>query len=330
MPKISLVGSYNLADGYLGAAKALRRIGFEVDFIPASRYKSEFGKKHLDHIVSDIEGQKPDIILWWRAETLSGEELRIVRNKFKDPKFILYSWDDPYQWERHMEMPLKCKSLDLAFTCCEGSVNSYEKFGCKGIYCPPGFDPETHYPEEDEEYKCDVSIVCTNYYHGNELTTFSHLSRKDLLHSIIENIEGVDLRIYGPDNLKFGFEDYYKGWIKFEDAHKVFYNSKVNLCTHIRPDGNMYINERVTQILGSGGLLMVDPVNGIENVLDIENECVVMDLGTPNITIECINQIKDIINNSEKYDEIRKNGYKKGMDDFTWDSWASKIFEGLQ
>jgi len=55
-----------------------------------------------------------------------------------------------------------------------------------------------------------------------------------------------------------------------------------------------------------------------------------MDLGTPNITIECINQIKDIINNSEKYDEIRKNGYKKGMDDFTWDSWASKIFEGLQ
>lgn len=48
------------------------------------------------------------------------------------------------------------------------------------------------------------------------------------------------------------------GWISFDQSRKVFSSSSINLSTHVRLDGNIYINERVCQILGCHGLLLVD------------------------------------------------------------------------
>ena len=325
--KLSLVGSFNLADGYLGAAKALERKGWEVFFVPAHLYRNDYGADHADKIIEDLKEQNPDVVLWWRAETLTPQQLAQAREELSTAKFILYSWDDPYQWEVHKEMAEKCKSLDIAFTCCMRSVAEYEAEGCKSVYCPPGFDPEVHYPEEDDEYKCDISIVCTNLYHGTLLTRFPHLSRKFLLDEIIRRIPDVDLRIYGSENFKDIYPKNYCGWASFNESRKVFHNSKINLCTHIRPDGYLYINERVTQVLGSGGLLMVDYVNGIEQVLwdnDIEKKsAIIID------PMRFANQIKDVLDNYEDFEEMKKNGYEKAMDCLTWDNWAEIILEQL-
>ena len=313
--KISIIGSFNLADGYLGAAKALERKGFEVSFIPAQKYKSEQEKQHTEFIKKDLKEQSPDIFLWWRSETLNAKEFENLTKEFKC-LHILYSWDDPFQWEKHQELPDKCKSLDMAFTCCEGSIEMYEKNGCKAFYCPPGFDPEIHYPEEDEKYKCDISLVCTNLYHGFALTKKPHLSRKMVLNEIIKSNKDKDIRLYGTENLKDFFPNIYKGFIPFNEARKVFYNSRINICTHIRPDGYKYINERVTQILGSKGLLYVDYVNGMQNVLNLEKECVLIN------PVDIGNQVKYILENYDKYTEIKELGYQKAISNFTWDNWA--------
>jgi len=319
--KVSLIGSYNLADGYLGAAESLRRKGFDVDFIPASKYYNENTDKHIDLIKQDLNHQKPDICLWWRAEHISGQELIEFKNEY-NCMHILYSWDDPFQWEMHPEMPMKCQALDVAFTCCEGSIEQYEKHGCKAVYCPPGFDPNVHYPDEDDEYKCDVSIVCTNLYHGFDLTKKPHLSRKYVLNQIVKD-KDIDLRIYGSDNLKELYPNHYRGWISFNESRKVFHNSKINICTHIRPDGYKYINERVTQILGSKGLLYVDFVYGLETVLEVQKECCLI---KPK---EITNQIKDILNNYDKYKEIINQGHEKAINNFTWDNWADIISKNI-
>jgi hypothetical protein len=105
--KFSLVGSFNLADGYLGAANALRNLGHIVDFIPAQKYKCENPEVHIDLIKKDIIEQNPDVVLWWRAESLTAKNMQFFRNEFKEKKFIMYSWDDPFQWEYHKDLSEK-------------------------------------------------------------------------------------------------------------------------------------------------------------------------------------------------------------------------------
>lgn len=326
--KISLVGSYNLADGYLGAANALKRKGVEVDFIPAHKYFSEFPKDHVSKIIEDLKSQDPDVVLWWRAETLEENELFRIKSQIEKP-FAMYSWDDPNQFEaRIRNVREKIKHFDYCFTCCEGSVFEYQNYGCKNsFYCLPGFDPEVHYPEEDEKYKCDISLVCTNLYHGNQITGYPHISRKMLMQSIVSNFPDLDVRIYGFEGLKEHFPEHYKGWIPFNDSRKVFHNSKINISTHIRPDGYKYLNERVMQILGSKGLLVVDMVNGIDQIIRNENECVILDKISPN---EIKNKIIDILENEEKYNKIRENGYNYAKKNLTWDNWAENILRYLK
>jgi hypothetical protein len=325
--RISLVGSFNLADGYLGAANALKRRGVEVEFVPAHLYKNEYKNKHINKIIEDLNRYNSDIVLWWRAETIAPAEMEYVRNKVKG-RFILYSWDDPHQWE-HMEYFVggKMKHMDVAFSCCEGSKDIYSKYGCnKFVYCLPGFDPEIHYPEEDDNYKCDISVVCTNLYDGNQITKYNHVSRKELLEGIIKLFPEADIRIYGSEYFGDIFGERYKGWINFNESRKVFYNSKINICTHIRPDGYRYLNERVGQILGSRGLLFIDAVNGIETILENGKECSIIDLSSDD---NLKNQISDILNNSERYDCVREAGYNFAMNYLTWDYWANMIIKNI-
>jgi spore maturation protein CgeB len=323
MKTISLVGSFNLADGYLGAAKALERKGHTVRFIPAAKYHHENDKTQAVQLIkNDLLEQSPDVVLWWRAEHLSAESLAEIKKAYFGGKFILYSWDDPLQWELHKEMRQKCQFLDVAFSCCMDTVQKYKSSGCDAYYCPPGFDPEIHYPEESEEHVCDISIVCTSLYHGNEITRMPHASRKIILDNIIKSLPGIDLKIYGLEGLEHFYPKHYAGWIPFDESRKVFHNSKISISTHIRPDGYLYINERVTQILGSKGLLLVDKVRGIEEVLEQTEEqpkAVVMKHD------EYVDQIKHILSNYDDYKEIKERGYEKAMRSFTWDNWANTV-----
>jgi len=326
MKTISLVGSFNLADGYLGGAKALERRGHTVLFVPAAKYYHENDRtKMVSLIKQDLIDQKPDVVLWWRAEHLTAEELSDIKKKCS-ARFFLFSWDDPLQWEVHKEMGQKCQSLDVAFSCCMDSVVKYKNSGCDAYYCPPGFDPEIHYPEESEEHVCDISIVCTSLYHGNEITRMPHASRKIILDNIINQLPGVDLKVYGPEGFEHYYPKHYAGWIPFDESRKVFYNSKINISTHIRPDGYLYINERVTQILGSKGLLLVDGVRGIEEVLEHMEE-------QPKVVIikhnKYIDQIKYILANYDDYKEVKERGYKKAMKSLTWDNWAEVVGASL-
>jgi len=326
--KFSMVGSFNLADGYLGAAKALKRLGFEVDFIPAHRYLSENPKEHVKLILKDIEEQSPDYVLWWRSETLSGEQMELIYNKVNKP-FILYSWDDPNQFDNQFKnIKRKCKYFDVCYTCCEGSIEEYLKCGAKrAIYCPPGYDPEIHFPEFDEKYVCDISLVCTNLYHGDIITKKNHVSRKTLMEHFIFNFPDLDIRIYGSESLKEVFPNNYHGWMPFNESHKVFFNSKININTHIRPDGYKYLNERVAQIMGSQGFLLVDEVNGMSKLLTDEMNCEFMRLNSPKSIID---QVSRILEDEDYRKNISENARSFASKNFTWDNWARTVSSGLK
>lgn len=323
--KISVVGACGLEDGYLGAANALRRKGVEVDFIPAMLYKMQDQKNHVQNIINDLKQQNSDIVLWWRSETLTPHQLKHIRENVNG-KFVLICWDAMHVWEKaNSFLDAKCKMglFEKAFTCCKDSVEEFKKRGCESFYVPSGFDQEVHYYCYDDEYACDISLVCTNLYHGNSISDAPHISRKQMLEHIIEKGQDIDLRIYGPENFKGLFGEYYRGWINFKESKKVFSSSKINICTHLRPDANMYTNERVSQILGCSGLLYMEHINGIEEVLIPGEDFVVIDCDN------IMGQIKDILNNYDDYQIVKENGYKKGMQFFQWSRWADIVYWNL-
>ena len=147
-----------------------------------------------------------------------------------------------------------------------------------------------------------------------------------MLETIINKYPELDVRIYGSESFRESFPNHYKSWIQFNESRKVFHNSRINISTHVTTNGDMYINERVTQILGSQGLLLVDHVKGIEKVLEPNQECIIMDMRSIDLMAD---QIKNILDNYSEYEYIKEKGYQKALEKLTWDSWANTILSNI-
>jgi spore maturation protein CgeB len=88
----------------------------------------------------------------------------------------------------------------------------------------------------------------------------------------------------------------------------------------------MYINERVCQILGSGGLLFLDHVKDIDKVLNTAEDCVIMSWDLDQV----VNQIKEILENYSNYEQKKLNGLKKALNQLTWNNWAEIVEKNIK
>ena len=78
-----------------------------------------------------------------------------------------------------------------------------------------------------------------------------------------------------------------------------------------------YFSERVPQILGSKGLLMTNSQLSYILKKDIDY----IQINKENF----LDEIKNILNNNNKYNYIRQNGYEKALKYYKWDKWAEII-----
>ena len=356
--KILLVGSFNLADGYKGGYEAMERLGVEMSFLPGHRVFNDIkdklindkvnkflataltNEKMTDVMLSGIDEHKPDYVLLWRGEVLSTIALRAIKSK--GVGIIYYSWDDPYQITEASCEQIKNFSpyCDYVFTCADNVVDTYKAYGAKEVHWViPGFDPEIHKPfvnptdDDIKKYSCDVSFVATNCYKGNHFTKHFHFDRSEMINTIKDM--DIDIHLYGTGedvpgwlNPQFGggeeFRSMYKGWCPFEDSHKVFSLSKINLNSHIRPDGSKYLNERCGQVMGSGGFLLVDNTANLNDVYEVGKE-----LESYSSYAELRDKNKFYLENEDKRKEIARRGYEKATTMYTWDNWAKFILDKI-
>jgi len=325
--KILITSYYELRESLLCASKSLQKLGINVISYPL--YKNYFDHNEklsncCEHFVEFIQSEKPDVILWWYINILSEDMDYIVRH---NPlvKNIFFNWDEPYNWEP-WDIKNKAKFFDCVFVCCEETLTNYLENGSKNaVYCLPGYDPKVHNIIVDEndndmqKYSCDISFCCTNLYEGFEN---QYVPRKELVDTIYNNQEKYDytFHLYGPESFREKYPKSYKGYINYFDTPKLFNYSKINLCTHVQCHKNKYLNERTILVLGSGGLLFVDDVKGIDEVLDIDKECVVIDKDN------YLEQIVDILKNYDEYCMRRYDGHVKSKE-YTWDKWAKLIYD---
>ena len=319
--KLLIVGWYNLIHPIISAKKEFETLGYKVYFLPLLHFRQTFrGEQLYNSLHSFICNIDPNVILWWNWE-LEGNIMLKIKKNTKNIIHCLFNWDHPFclsKWEITKNRKILSKNIwDIVFVTGKDELEKYIKTGSKEVYYLRMFgDEDIHFPDKDKEYECDISFVLTGLYDNKMMFPGTLIERKKLIQDCIES--GFDIKIYGPKHLKSYFPNNYYGFSHFLDNRKVFHNSKINLCTHVI-NSYKYCNERVGTVLSSGGLLFVDKVDGIDEILTDGHDCILIDNNN------YINQIKDILNNYHKYEHIKKNAVKTARKKFSLQYWSNFI-----
>lgn len=334
---ICIIGYCHNADGFLGASKALELLKYKIHLFPYLSYKMNKNENLIQDFHQLLKNYDINICLWWN-NSVSKEDFDEMKKKNESLKHIFYNWD-PYLYEyskyktenwvqRIEDKKYIYKNIDYIFTCFgkEVSIIQNENINKNIFYNAPGFDKTISYFEENEHYKCDISLVTTNLYEDNQEFPFeaTNVTRFEIVDYLYSMRSTIKFHIYGPLKFKEKYKECYKGFITYNNCKKIFSNSKINLSIHPityelnNPDCEKeYFSERVPQILGCKGLLMTNSY--LHHILKPNIDYIHIDKNNYK------EKINEIIQNNKDYDIIRNNGYQKGLLNYQWTNWALKI-----
>lgn len=345
MKNLLIFGIYGFKDGYYALGKYFSKYFDSVSFFPLYEYVNYLNsnlKNYYDDIEKIINGdnitnvyspnlinqnqKKTHIILWYNFEFLLSYKINGIlfydiivnlKNKYNF-EIIIINWDPDNNTLKNVKIIenilIESKNIFV-------SNPNFLKFDNSKIkFFKAGFCPNSSFYDLDNNFKCDVSIICTNLYDKNfPNTTFT---RKHVL-DILYNNNDINLHIYGTENIKNIYPNKYKGYISYDNCYKVFSNSLINL--NISPLNNddiesnsfYYYSERLPQIIGCNGVMLSN--NDFGNFL-VPNE--------DYIYVNDINRILEIIKyylkNPDKL-EIIKNNIEKKKNYFNYEIISEEI-----
>ncbi len=345
--KILIAGYYGYEDGYLAGAKGIMDLGHQVAFFPlmrmihdkfpltdlidvleANEKQHHRLKARYMHYSNETPNVKPDVCIWWHNNPqLSNSQLREIKSNCK---FIQLNWDSNAIIGNSHAIHVNSlrnnieglEFFDKLVMVNGPSIDFLRKQNKRNIpieHFYPGYHESTSFYKQDHNYKCDISIVCTNLYEDSRLWKDTKICRKNLVDAIYSQ-EDINFHFYGPEMFKTLYPRAYKGFIKYDDCHKVFSNSKINL--NISPVGDSlneiidgekrnYMSERCPQILACNGLMVCE--TDLTPLLVPGEDYIKID------SVESfIKLIPEILENDEEYNKIRKSGYQKALEHLKW------------
>lgn len=327
--RIVIVGLYYLIEGFYGGSDALKSAQYTVDFFPGLFYIQHKSNIFAEHLINFIKGNdcsyddkliynkdnlvEASVVIWWGLEEINKNILNDIKEQTGCLQILINNYD-PESWFSKKENIETVKIFDIIFTYCKKSQKYYQSIECnKVVHILPGYDPNIHKYIKDDKYKCDVGVIFDNY---NSDPSFFELINK------LINETSFSIKIYGNNNLKDTFPKNYVGEIKYDQTNLVFSNSKINInfCSEL---GKSKLNERACQILGCNGLMMINQIDGLDELFK-KKECVVVNKNN------FVKQVTDILKNYKGYGSIRKNGLNKATKSLKWDNWAKTIKNELK
>jgi hypothetical protein len=295
------------------------KLGHETSFFPQFKLINEFSEKDpFPNTTTKLseDAKEVDVVIFWNW---GGSYQYFIDCRRKCPtnvKFVLYNWDP---WNPKTHDPRIFIVFDYAFSCCSYDTPRIYFRGNGWYQLLPGFSGKHHYCDFDEKYVCDVSFLTTNLY--TDAFPNQYIKRKSIVDAL-SNSE-LNFHLYGPEFLGTLYPHVYKGLVDYSINRKVFSSSKINISTHADCTLDEYLNERVITVLGSGGLLLVDKVKGIEKILTNGVNCFFIDRSRG-----LIGQIREILSlPKEKLEEIRRNGKELADSKWTYAIWCKYIID---
>jgi len=222
-----------------------------------------------------------ELVVWWQPRhSARAGEIAQLRNAFPGVPWVMQSLDDPFILENRPGVRV-FQSFDMAVTCCEGAVPWYERRGVAAIVGYPPVDRDLHGQAIScSKDRAPIGFVAWNVYANPARYPDVLATRLDMA-AVARKVARV--RLYGGWGKKDGdWQHAPPAWRK--DFHgyrawngplqRAFNSSKINLNSHVRPSALRYLNDRATLCPASGGFMLCDKVNGIEELFKPNVEAV--------------------------------------------------------
>jgi len=278
-PRVIVAGGLSCAQSTWCVYSGFLRAGADAVYVPTTERKPDGAKGRLPQVrrqLDDLCRKGAQMLYWWQPQNDAPDGLAAaLRGEFPGLILVGQSIDDPLMVEEH-ERAGVYRDFDLAVTCCAGSVARYEAMGVRAIVGYPPVDRDLHGRARPEAaLECEASFAATNVY-PPECYPRVLLSRADAVRALAAAGVAVDLYGHwdekrygwgGPHGLPAVLKQRWRGWIDYARLPALYASSRVNLNSHVRPDGRLYFNERLTTCMASGGFMVCDRVAGIEDLL---------------------------------------------------------------
>jgi hypothetical protein len=303
---------------------ALKKLNWVIETYPLFRYAADPHDRVTDymHRLMQVTLEfNPDMIVFICLE-ITTAELQRYRQQNPHRYFVLYSSHDPHSWfVPELDLKHKAASFDLVLTSCRQSIDWYQQAGTKTtVFTTFGGQPKSRCTQV---ITCDVSLCIMNLY---EHLHDQLISRRHFLDQITQHPHWsgsqpkYKFRLYGPAHFKNLYPDHYGGYVRVSELTRVFQTSQINLSLHTFGTYYGYVNTRSIQILAAGGLLVVDPVPGIADILQPDEECILLDITNP------IEQLEKLLTHSDRLTTIARAGHLRVSRNYTWDHWVQQIW----
>lgn len=272
------------------------KLNYKIHFYGLKLEKITKSNSDIKNSINKCIKEKNINVVFWFNWKFDINELTCVVNCNNNIKHVMFNWD-PVDINLNPSYKKYFDLFDFTFISQELDY-SYTKDKYKIYY--PGFDYKIKNEIEEslDNYYGDVCFVITNYYDN----------RAELINMLINN--NISVHIYGPEKLKYKFPENYKYNLIKNEVYDIYNHYKISINLTINTTAKEYINERVSEIFYSKGLM----VTNLENTILKNN----YNCFTFKTFIECVKIVKNILflykTNIKKINMIKEQAYNTSIE----------------
>lgn len=186
------------------------------------------------------------------------------------------------------------KQADIVYTAQKVTVEQFAKDGVKATWLPCAVEPQAYPKYELMSKHYDVCFV-------------GHVNS--------------DNRIEALDRLFKEFPNFFFGQRQFEDAARTYADSKI--CFNIAHDND--VNMRCFEVTGSGGFLLTNRINSLDELFVDGKEIVMYDS-----LDDMVDKAKYYLAHDEEREAIAKAGYERSMKDHRFSQRVDVILNDIK
>jgi len=273
----------------------------------------------VGRIIPEINCFNPDMLFCAREERILNEIIE-VRRLYPDIITVCYNVDARHHAIEFGGTLLKLfDKFHIFYSKPKGMIEDYKNHCPNTIvkYLLEGIDPLEHKmedisSEDEEKYGCDVSFMGTQ---SNVYKTPYGYGRIGLINFLLD--KGVNIKLISYN--EYGNDRFLK-----EDHNKQCQCSKIVLGHCGWADISLANSARDFRVTGAGGFLLTEHVKDIEEIFEIDKECV-----TYKDPQECYDKIIYYLNNEEERKKIAYNGYLRTQKDHTFKNRIEQVIDDV-
>lgn len=223
----------------------------------------------LEEVLDLIGKEKPSLVCLWHGHQVNRFRSKRLRDACEKhgAQFVYLTLDDPFAF---IEMNHEAGHFaHKVVTCCAEMLSKYKALGAEPIFAPPACSIDEHIrpveaiEAEENKLKEEVFYFFTNPYMRPVFQKYGAFNRLETIRRLLE--KGIQVSIAATERV---FQNDYLskaewakinkiGHIAYRDFYKysvaaLFFNSNVVGRDFI------YFNQRVFEILGIGGVQLID------------------------------------------------------------------------